>query len=142
MVPGFIHYVSDATFWISFILCNRIHMLCKWLHFYCFHIDVLFFIDPQRESVVHLIIWRLRRGFWIPLSCLCVAVLQVRQLERTVSLRDLSIVEMDGKMREMSAATYDGIFVWKISDFTKKRQDAVAGRAPAMFSPGKKNIDD
>ncbi|XP_040051982.2 TNF receptor-associated factor 2 isoform X2 [Gasterosteus aculeatus] len=60
---------------------------------------------------------------------------KVRQLERTVSLRDLSIVEMEGKMRDMSAATYDGIFVWKISDFTKKRQDAVAGRAPAMFSP-------
>ncbi|XP_061672498.1 TNF receptor-associated factor 2-like isoform X2 [Syngnathoides biaculeatus] len=60
---------------------------------------------------------------------------KVRQLERTVSLRDLSIVEMEGKMREMSAAAYDGIFVWKISDFTKKRQDAVAGRAPAMFSP-------
>ena len=63
--------------------------------------------------------------------------LQVRQLERTVGLRDLSIVEMEGKMREMAAATFDGIFVWKISDFTKKRQDAVAGRAPAMFSPGK-----
>lgn len=60
----------------------------------------------------------------------------MRQLERTVGLRDLSIVEMEGKMREMSAATFDGVFVWKISDFTKKRQDAVAGRAPAMFSPG------
>lgn len=63
-------------------------------------------------------------------------LLQVRQLERTVSLRDLSIVEIDEKMRELSAATYDGVFVWKISDFSKKRQDAVAGRAPAMFSPG------
>ncbi|KAM9391653.1 TNF receptor-associated factor 2-like [Pholidichthys leucotaenia] len=60
---------------------------------------------------------------------------KVRQLERTLSLRDLSIVEMEGKMREMSAATYDGTFVWKISDFSKKRQDAIAGRAPAMFSP-------
>ncbi|XP_024115913.1 TNF receptor-associated factor 2 isoform X2 [Oryzias melastigma] len=60
---------------------------------------------------------------------------KVRQLERTVSLRDLSIVEMEGKMKDMSAATYDGIFIWKISDFTKKRQDAMAGRAPAMFSP-------
>lgn len=59
---------------------------------------------------------------------------KVRQLERTVGLRDLSIVEMEGRMREMSAATYDGVFVWKISDFSKKRQDAVAGRAPAMFS--------
>lgn len=76
-------------------------------------------------------------SYWAKLKTwhFCV-VLQVRQLERTVSLRDLSIVEMEGKMREMSAATYDGIFVWKISDFTKKRQDAVAGRAPAMFSPG------
>ncbi|XP_048099918.1 TNF receptor-associated factor 2 isoform X2 [Alosa alosa] len=60
---------------------------------------------------------------------------KVRQLERTVGLRDLSIVEMEGKMKEMSAATYDGVFVWKISDFSKKRADAVAGRAPAMFSP-------
>uniref|UniRef100_A0A3P9J2G3 TNF receptor-associated factor n=1 Tax=Oryzias latipes TaxID=8090 RepID=A0A3P9J2G3_ORYLA len=60
---------------------------------------------------------------------------KVRQLERTVSLRDLSIVEMEGKMKDMSAATYDGIFIWKVSDFTKKRQDAMAGRAPAMFSP-------
>ncbi|TSV94886.1 TNF receptor-associated factor 2 [Bagarius yarrelli] len=60
---------------------------------------------------------------------------KVRQLERTVGLRDLSIVEMESKMREMSAATYDGVFVWKITDFAKKRQDAVAGRAPAMFSP-------
>lgn len=67
-----------------------------------------------------------------------ISPVQVRQLERTVSLRDLSVVEMDGKMREMSAATYDGVFVWKISDFAKKRQDAIAGRAPAMFSPGKK----
>ncbi|KAJ3604512.1 hypothetical protein NHX12_029252 [Muraenolepis orangiensis] len=59
---------------------------------------------------------------------------KVRQLERTVGLRELTIMEMEGKMREMSAATFDGVFVWKISDFTKKRQDAVVGRAPAMFS--------
>ncbi|KAG5834180.1 hypothetical protein ANANG_G00258710 [Anguilla anguilla] len=60
---------------------------------------------------------------------------KVRQLERTVGLKDLSIAEMEGRMREMSATTFDGVFVWRISDFTKKRQDAVAGRAPAMFSP-------
>ncbi|KAG9354575.1 hypothetical protein JZ751_001288 [Albula glossodonta] len=64
-----------------------------------------------------------------------VLLLQVRQLERTVGLKDLTIAEMEGRIREMSAATYDGVFVWRISDFTKKRQDAIAGRAPAMFSP-------
>ncbi|MFT7797271.1 TNF receptor-associated factor 2-like [Arapaima gigas] len=60
---------------------------------------------------------------------------KVRQLERALGLKDLTIAEMEGRLREMSAATFDGIFVWKISDFTKKRQDAIAGRAPAMFSP-------
>lgn len=60
----------------------------------------------------------------------------MRQLERTVGLKDLTVAEMEGRLREMSATTFDGVFVWRISDFAKKRQDAIAGRAPAMFSPG------
>ncbi|XP_075936394.1 TNF receptor-associated factor 2-like [Anarhichas minor] len=60
---------------------------------------------------------------------------KVRQLERTVGLKDLTVAEMEGRLREMSATTFDGVFVWRISDFAKKRQDAIAGRAPAMFSP-------
>ncbi|XP_014841194.1 PREDICTED: TNF receptor-associated factor 2-like [Poecilia mexicana] len=60
---------------------------------------------------------------------------KVRQLERTVGLKDLTVVEMEGRLREMSATTFDGVFIWRISDFAKKRQDAIAGRAPAMFSP-------
>uniref|UniRef100_A0AAV2MPV5 MATH domain-containing protein n=1 Tax=Knipowitschia caucasica TaxID=637954 RepID=A0AAV2MPV5_KNICA len=75
------------------------------------------------------------RSFEVVVVLRSFEVVEVRQLERTVSLRDLSVVEMEGKLREMVAATYDGVFVWKIFDFTKKRQDAVAGRAPAMFSP-------
>ncbi|CAB1318681.1 unnamed protein product [Coregonus sp. 'balchen'] len=62
---------------------------------------------------------------------------KVRQLERTVGLKDLTVAEMEGRLREISATTFDGVFVWRISDFTKKRQDAIAGRAPAMFSPGR-----
>lgn len=62
--------------------------------------------------------------------------IQVRQLERTVGLKDLTVAEMEGRLREISATTFDGVFIWRISDFAKKRQDAIAGRAPAMFSPG------
>lgn len=69
-----------------------------------------------------------------------VVVPQVRQLERTVGLKDLTVAEMEGRLREMSATTFDGVFVWRISDFAKKRQDAVAGRAPAMFSPGMPDV--
>uniref|UniRef100_A0A672ZJ86 TNF receptor-associated factor n=1 Tax=Sphaeramia orbicularis TaxID=375764 RepID=A0A672ZJ86_9TELE len=60
---------------------------------------------------------------------------KVRQLERTLAMRDLQVSETEQVVRELQFCTYDGIFVWKISDFSRRRQDAVAGRTPAMFSP-------
>ncbi|KAM9306873.1 TNF receptor-associated factor 2 isoform 1-T2 [Pholidichthys leucotaenia] len=60
---------------------------------------------------------------------------KVRQLERTLTMRDLQLSETEQLVRELQFCTYDGIFVWKIADFSRRRQDAVAGRTPAMFSP-------
>ncbi|XP_069028050.1 TNF receptor-associated factor 2 [Embiotoca jacksoni] len=60
---------------------------------------------------------------------------KVRQLERTLNMRDLQLSETDQLVRELQFCTFDGIFVWKISDFSRRRQDAVGGRTPAMFSP-------
>lgn len=65
---------------------------------------------------------------------------KVSQLERTIMVRDLQLSETEQLVRELQYCTYDGIFVWKISDFSRRRQDAVAGRAPAMFSPGEMTI--
>uniref|UniRef100_A0A8C5RL20 TNF receptor-associated factor n=1 Tax=Laticauda laticaudata TaxID=8630 RepID=A0A8C5RL20_LATLA len=60
---------------------------------------------------------------------------KVRQLERSIALKDLALAEMEHAIQEMEAASYDGIFIWKITDFARKRQEAVAGRSPAIFSP-------
>ncbi|KFP29346.1 TNF receptor-associated factor 2, partial [Colius striatus] len=60
---------------------------------------------------------------------------KVRQLERSIGLKDLAMAEMEEKLRNMEASTYDGVFVWKITEFARKRQEAVTGRAPAIFSP-------
>ncbi|XP_036436100.1 TNF receptor-associated factor 2 isoform X1 [Colossoma macropomum] len=60
---------------------------------------------------------------------------KVRQLERTLTMRDLQLAESEQALRELQFCTYDGVFVWKISDFSRRRQDALAGRSPAMFSP-------
>ncbi|XP_056146293.1 TNF receptor-associated factor 2 [Lampris incognitus] len=60
---------------------------------------------------------------------------KVRQLERTLSMRDLQLADSEQLLRELQFCTYDGIFVWKISDFSCRRQDAITGRTPAMFSP-------
>lgn len=61
---------------------------------------------------------------------------QVQQLERSIGLKDLAMAELEQKVHEMQATTFDGVFIWKISDFARKRQEAVAGRTPAIFSPG------
>lgn len=55
-------------------------------------------------------------------------------------MRDLQLAESDQSLRELQFCTYDGVFIWKIADFSRRRQDAVGGRAPAMFSPGKVKI--
>nr|XP_008172034.2 TNF receptor-associated factor 2 isoform X1 [Chrysemys picta bellii] len=60
---------------------------------------------------------------------------KVRQLERSIGLKDLAMADMEQKIRDMEASTYDGVFIWKITDFARKRQEAIAGRCPAVFSP-------
>ncbi|XP_037122206.1 TNF receptor-associated factor 2 [Syngnathus acus] len=60
---------------------------------------------------------------------------KVQQLERALAMRDLQLSETEQLVRELQFCTYDGIFVWKISDFARRRVDAVAGRTPTMFSP-------
>ncbi|MGH0165823.1 UNVERIFIED_CONTAM: hypothetical protein FKN15_049380 [Acipenser sinensis] len=61
---------------------------------------------------------------------------KVRQMERSLAMKDLATAELEQKFKEQELSTYDGIFIWKIGDFTRKRQDAREGRTPAMFSPG------
>lgn len=61
---------------------------------------------------------------------------QIWQMERTLAVRDIQLSETEQKVRELEFCTYDGVFVWKITDFARRRQDALAGRSPAMFSPG------
>ncbi|KAM8872716.1 TNF receptor-associated factor 2 isoform 1-T2 [Synchiropus picturatus] len=60
---------------------------------------------------------------------------KLRQLERTLTMRDFQLSESEQMVRELQFCTYDGVFVWKITDFSRRRQDAVGGRTPAMFSP-------
>ncbi|XP_053137875.1 TNF receptor-associated factor 2 isoform X2 [Hemicordylus capensis] len=60
---------------------------------------------------------------------------KVRQLERSIALKDLALAEMERTIQEMEASSYDGVFIWKITDFARKRQEAIAGRSPAVFSP-------
>ncbi|XP_067833980.1 TNF receptor-associated factor 2-like [Heptranchias perlo] len=60
---------------------------------------------------------------------------KVRQMERVTALKDLAIAELELKLQALECSTYDGIFIWKISDINRRRQDAKSQRSPAIFSP-------
>ncbi|XP_078082861.1 TNF receptor-associated factor 2-like isoform X4 [Mustelus asterias] len=60
---------------------------------------------------------------------------KVRQMERATALKDLAIAELELKLHALEFSTDNGIFIWKISDFSRRRQDAKAQRSPAIFSP-------
>ncbi|XP_031434231.1 TNF receptor-associated factor 2 isoform X2 [Clupea harengus] len=60
---------------------------------------------------------------------------KIRQLERTLTMRDLKLSETEQTLTELELCTFDGVFVWKVADFSHRRQDALAGRSPALFSP-------
>ncbi|XP_069915497.1 TNF receptor-associated factor 2 isoform X1 [Oryctolagus cuniculus] len=64
-----------------------------------------------------------------------IEALSNKQLERSLGLKDLALADLQQKVLEMEASTHDGVLIWKISDFARKRQEAVAGRTPAIFSP-------
>nr|KAG5693181.1 hypothetical protein BaRGS_035379 [Batillaria attramentaria] len=60
---------------------------------------------------------------------------QVRSLERTIALKDASIAEHEVRMQALEFARYDGTLLWKISDFDRKRRDAVSGKVTSIYSP-------
>ncbi|XP_048855485.1 TNF receptor-associated factor 2-like isoform X1 [Brienomyrus brachyistius] len=60
---------------------------------------------------------------------------KIQQLERSLAMRDLQLAEAEQVLHELAVCTYDGVFVWKITNFSRRREEAVSSLAPTMFSP-------
>jgi TNF receptor-associated factor 2 len=60
---------------------------------------------------------------------------KIRQLERTLSLKDVALAEQDLRLRSLELTSYEGTLLWKITDFKKKREDSLSGRTISVYSP-------
>ncbi|PVD22546.1 hypothetical protein C0Q70_18362 [Pomacea canaliculata] len=60
---------------------------------------------------------------------------QVRALERTIAIKDATIAEHEVRMQALEFARFDGTLLWKISDFDRKRRDAISGKVTSIYSP-------
>lgn len=57
-----------------------------------------------------------------------------RDIERMVSMSDINIKETELRISSIENACYDGKYLWKLTDFSRKRQDAIEGRTTSIYS--------
>uniref|UniRef100_A0A1B8YA66 TNF receptor-associated factor n=1 Tax=Xenopus tropicalis TaxID=8364 RepID=A0A1B8YA66_XENTR len=60
---------------------------------------------------------------------------RVENLRCTLAMKDIVLNELEMRSACLEQTSYDGVFLWKISDLTNKSHDAVTGRAISLYSP-------
>ena len=56
-------------------------------------------------------------------------------MSHSLALRNVMLTDLDESVRQQEVSSHDGILLWKITEFAKKRQDAVSGHQTSFYSP-------
>lgn len=59
----------------------------------------------------------------------------MKALERQLLMKDATIAELELRVSTLEQTSYTGTLIWRIPDFAKRRQEAVSGRTPSIYSP-------
>lgn len=62
--------------------------------------------------------------------------LQVVELQQTLAQKDQVLGKLEHSLRLMEEASFDGTFLWKITNVAKRCHESVCGRTVSLFSPG------
>lgn len=60
---------------------------------------------------------------------------KVKSLERQLAMKDATIAELDLRVTSLEQTSYDGTLLWRIPDVNRRRQEAISGRTPSIYSP-------
>ena len=58
-----------------------------------------------------------------------------KALERVVALKDVALAEQELRLQSLEMTSYDGVILWKIKDFAKRRHEAIKGQTTSIYSP-------
>ena len=56
-------------------------------------------------------------------------------VERQVTMLKVHVSEMELQLQASLASTYNGSFMWRIPDLSKRKRDAIEGRVTSLYSP-------
>uniref|UniRef100_A0A8C2Y9Q4 TNF receptor-associated factor 1 n=1 Tax=Coturnix japonica TaxID=93934 RepID=A0A8C2Y9Q4_COTJA len=60
---------------------------------------------------------------------------KIAELHRCLSQKDAGLSRLHKSLVFSEQTSYDGVFLWKITDVSQKLQDSVTGRAVSLYSP-------
>ena len=60
---------------------------------------------------------------------------QFESISHSLALRNVTLSDLEEYVRQQDVSSHDGILLWKISDFTKRKQDALSGNQLSFYSP-------
>ncbi|XP_039361930.1 TNF receptor-associated factor 1 isoform X8 [Mauremys reevesii] len=61
--------------------------------------------------------------------------LKITELHRCLTQKDAGLSKLHKRLQSFEQASYDGVFLWKITDVNRKYHDSVTGRGVSLFSP-------
>ncbi len=60
---------------------------------------------------------------------------QMEEFQRQLGTMRVQLSELELQLQASLASTYNGNFLWRIPDLTRRRRDAVDGRVTSIYSP-------
>ncbi|XP_070582234.1 TNF receptor-associated factor 2-like [Ptychodera flava] len=60
---------------------------------------------------------------------------KIKAQDRIIALKDVALAEQDLRIQSLEQTSYNGVLVWKLSDFKRKRHEAIPGKTTSIYSP-------
>ncbi|XP_021361305.1 TNF receptor-associated factor 3-like [Mizuhopecten yessoensis] len=59
---------------------------------------------------------------------------QLQNHERQIGLMDVRVAELDLRLQIHETASFNGVLMWKIRDYARRKQEAITGRTLSLYS--------
>jgi len=60
---------------------------------------------------------------------------RIDSIEHTLALRNVTLADLEEYIRQQEFSSHDGQLLWKITEFARRRNDAVSGQQVSFYSP-------
>ena len=60
---------------------------------------------------------------------------RMESIEHTLALKNVTLADLEEYVRQQEFSSYDGQLLWKITEYARKRNEAVSGQQVSFYSP-------